>query len=64
ARLDAEAAREEADGYVLETLTKLEMELERVLNQVRNGIRAMMQQQEERKGASAQREPQEQTAPE
>jgi cell division septum initiation protein DivIVA len=64
AKLDAEGTREEADGYVLETLTNLEMELERVLNQVRNGIRAMMQQQEERRGAAAQPEPQGQTAPE
>ncbi|MDA1329712.1 MAG: hypothetical protein DWG76_01020 [Chloroflexi bacterium] len=46
ARLDAEATRKEADEYVLEALTNLEMEMERSLNQVRNGIRALMQQQE------------------
>jgi cell division septum initiation protein DivIVA len=44
ARLDAEATRQEADQYVLETLTSLEIEMERVLNQVRNGIRALQHQ--------------------
>ncbi len=46
ALLDAEATRREADDYVLESLTNLEMELERYLNQVRNGIRSLMQQAE------------------
>ncbi len=46
AEQDAEATRKEADDYVLESLTNLEMELERLLNQVRNGIRSLMQQQE------------------
>lgn len=41
ARLEAEATRREADEYVLETLTKLEMEMERILTQVRNGIRSL-----------------------
>ena len=44
ARLDAEATRQEADQYVLETLTSLEIEMERVLNQIRNGIRALQHQ--------------------
>lgn len=43
AKLDAEATRHEADEYVLETLTSLEIEMERALNQVRNGIRALQQ---------------------
>jgi len=30
--------QQEADNYVLETLTRLEMELDRMINQVRNGI--------------------------
>jgi cell division septum initiation protein DivIVA len=47
ARLDGEATRHEADNYVLESLTNLEMEMERLLNQVRNGIRSLMEQQEE-----------------
>ncbi len=54
AALDADATRQEADDYVVETLTSLEMELERVLNQVRNGIRAVMQAQEEKRAASKQ----------
>jgi cell division septum initiation protein DivIVA len=41
AHLDAEATRAEADQYVLETLTSLEIEMERVINQVRNGIRTL-----------------------
>lgn len=49
AELDAEATRQQADDYVIEVLTNLEMELERVLNQVRNGIRAVIQQQEDKK---------------
>ena len=40
---DAEQSRMEADHYVVETLTKLEMELERYLNQVRNGIRTLQE---------------------
>lgn len=49
AQLDAEATRQEADDYVLDVLTNLEMEMERLLNQVRNGIRALMHQQESSK---------------
>jgi cell division septum initiation protein DivIVA len=45
ARLDAEATRREADEYVLEALTNLEIEMERSLNQVRNGIRALQKNQ-------------------
>ncbi len=40
-RADAERTRQDADKYVVDTLTGLELELERVLNQVRNGIRAL-----------------------
>jgi hypothetical protein len=47
ARLDAEGTRKEADDYVLDALTNLEMEMERTLNQVRNGIRALIQQQDQ-----------------
>jgi len=54
AAADGEATRQEADDYVVETLTSLEMELERVLNQVRNGIRAVMQAQEEKRAAGKQ----------
>ncbi|MEJ5201693.1 MAG: ATP synthase F0 subunit B [Anaerolineales bacterium] len=41
ARAETEVTKREADEYVLETLTKLEMELDRILGQVRNGIRAL-----------------------
>jgi len=44
ARLDAEATRLEADEYVLESLTNLEREMERVLSQVRNGMRELQHQ--------------------
>lgn len=41
AQQEAEITRQDADKYVFEVLTGLEMEMERVLNQVRNGIRAV-----------------------
>jgi regulator of protease activity HflC (stomatin/prohibitin superfamily) len=45
ARSDAEATRHEADGYVLETLGRLQEEMERTLTQVRNGIRTLEEEQ-------------------
>jgi hypothetical protein len=44
---DADKTRIEADHYVIETLTHLELELERYLNQVRNGIRSVQETQAE-----------------
>ena len=41
ARADAEATRTDADDYVVETLSRVEGELSRLLTQVRNGINAM-----------------------
>lgn len=41
ARLEAEKTRQEADDYVLQVLSSLEIELDRILNQVRNGVRAL-----------------------
>lgn len=41
AKEEAEITRQEADKYVFEVLTGLEMEMERLLNQVRNGIRTV-----------------------
>jgi cell division septum initiation protein DivIVA len=38
ARNEAEATRSDADDYVLESLSKLEAEMSRLLAQVRNGI--------------------------
>ena len=46
ARIDGEKVRREADEYVLETLTRLEMEMERTLTQVRNGIRAVQSEKQ------------------
>jgi hypothetical protein len=40
---DADQKRRDADHYVIETLTHLELELERYLNQVRNGIRTVQE---------------------
>jgi cell division septum initiation protein DivIVA len=41
ARLESEQTRRDADEYVIETLTRMEIELDRALTQVRNGIRAL-----------------------
>ncbi len=40
---EGEAIRHDADAYVLETLRNLEMEMERTINQVRNGIRTLQE---------------------
>ncbi len=41
ARLESESTKRDADEYVLESLNKLEMEMERILTQVRNGIQTL-----------------------
>lgn len=41
AQREAEATRREADEYVVESLTRLEVEMDRNLSQVRNGIKAL-----------------------
>jgi cell division septum initiation protein DivIVA len=41
ARVEGERIRREADEYVVDTLMRLEVELDRSLSQVRNGIRAL-----------------------
>jgi cell division septum initiation protein DivIVA len=43
AEAEAEKTRREADKYVMETLARLEAQLERALNQARNGIFALQQ---------------------
>jgi hypothetical protein len=43
ARLDADATRRDADDYVVDTLVQLQDNLERVLNQVRNGVLTLQQ---------------------
>jgi cell division septum initiation protein DivIVA len=42
---DGEVIRREADEYVLETLRNLEMEMERAINQIRNGIRTLKEEE-------------------
>jgi hypothetical protein len=44
AHADGEIIRKEADEYVLESLRMLEMEMERLINQVRNGIRTLQEE--------------------
>jgi hypothetical protein len=44
AQQDIVAMRREADVYVLETLTRLEMEMDRSLTQIRNGISLLQQE--------------------
>ena len=38
AKIDAEAIRADADEYVIETLERMEVEIEHVLQQVKNGL--------------------------
>ena len=45
AHSEIEKTNQEADNYVIETLTKLEIELDRYLNQVRNGIHTLQKEQ-------------------
>ena len=44
ARTDGEKTRRDADQYVVDSLTKLEVELDRILNQVRNGINTLQRE--------------------
>ena len=46
ARSEADQTKKEADYYVIETLSQLEMELDRSLTQVRNGIRTLRHEYE------------------
>jgi hypothetical protein len=45
ARADAEATRRDADDYVMDTLMGIQDNLEKVLNQVRNGVRTVQEEQ-------------------
>ena len=40
-QMDAETSQREADKYILETLTGLELHLDRMISQVRNGIKTL-----------------------
>jgi F0F1-type ATP synthase membrane subunit b/b' len=52
ARSEAENIRADADDYVIESLHQLEAELDRNLNQVRNGIRTVEEEQARRAPSS------------
>jgi F0F1-type ATP synthase membrane subunit b/b' len=54
ARSDAEGIRVDADDYVVNSLRQLEAELDRNLNQVRNGIRTVEEEQARRAPSSSQ----------
>lgn len=52
ARAEAEGIRADADDYVIDSLTQLQAELERITNQVNNGIQAVKDDQARRAPAS------------
>ena len=45
ARLESEQTRRDADEYVLQTLTALQNETEKILSQVKNGVTAVQSEQ-------------------
>jgi hypothetical protein len=53
ARAEAENTRADADDYVVQSLTQLQEELERITNQVNNGIRTVKEEQSRRAPASS-----------
>jgi hypothetical protein len=53
ARAEAEGIRADADEYVINSLTQLQEELERISNQVNNGIRTVRDEQARRAPASS-----------
>jgi len=52
ARSEAEGIRADADDYVIDSLTQLQAELERITNQVNNGVQAVKDDQSRRAPAS------------
>jgi cell division septum initiation protein DivIVA len=44
ARAEGDRIRQDADAYVLDSLRRLEIEMERLLNQVRNGIQSLQEE--------------------
>ncbi len=54
ARSDADDMRDDADEYVAKSLTQLQAELERISNQVANGILVVQDEQKRRATAAAQ----------
>ena len=53
ARADAEGTRRDADDYVVDTLVQLQDTMEKILNQVRNGVITVQQDQLRKAGAGA-----------
>lgn len=53
ARVEADSMRADADDYALDSLTQLQAELERITNQVSNGIRTVKDEQARRAPASS-----------
>jgi cell division septum initiation protein DivIVA len=56
AEIEAERTRRDADDYVLQTLTNLESEMDRILTQVRNGIRTIQSEKQIAAGDGRDRE--------
>ncbi len=52
ARSEADGIRTDADDYILDSLTQLQAELERITNQVNNGLRTVKDEQSKRAPAS------------
>jgi hypothetical protein len=53
ARAEGEGVRADADDYVIDSLRQLEAELDRIANQVRNGIRTVEEEQARRAPSSS-----------
>jgi hypothetical protein len=47
AHQDAERIRRDADDYALESLSRLEAEMERILSQIRNGVRTLQAERQQ-----------------
>ncbi len=53
ARSEAEGVRADADDYVVGSLSQLQAELERITNQVNNGVRTVQDEQSRRQSAQS-----------
>ena len=57
ARVDAQRIRDDADDYVVDALANFETQLERLLNQVRNGIHTVQADLERKRAGDPQAQP-------
>ncbi len=57
ARVEVEVTKRDGDQYVMETLTSRDMEMERILGQVRNGIRSLQTEKTPEKPPEEQPQP-------